>query len=57
MRRMRESHQGKETGLSAVTPDDVSVIYVEPDGARSIAREMPLNELGELVNPTCAESG
>jgi hypothetical protein len=49
MRRMRESNQGKETGLPAIKPDDVSVIYVEPDGARSIAREMPLNELGELV--------
>ena len=49
MRRMRESHQRKETGLPTVTPNDVTVLYVEPDGARSIARDMPLNELGELV--------
>lgn len=49
MRRMRETYQGKETGLPPVTPADVSVLYVEPDGARSIVREMPLNELGELV--------
>lgn len=49
MRRMRETHQGKETGLPPITPDDVSVLYVEPDGPRSIVREMPLNELGELV--------
>ncbi|KAB8198438.1 AAA family ATPase [Lysobacter maris] len=49
MRRMRETYQGKETGLPPITPDDISVLYVEPDGARSIAREMPLNELGELV--------
>jgi hypothetical protein len=49
MRRMRETYQGKRTGGLLVTPADVSVLYVEPDGARSIIREMPLNELGELV--------
>ncbi|WP_018952675.1 AAA family ATPase [Thioalkalivibrio sulfidiphilus] len=49
MRRMRETYLKKETGLPPVTPEDVSVLYVEPDGARSIVREMPLNELGELV--------
>lgn len=49
MRRMRETYQRKETGLPAITSADVSVLYVEPDGARSIVREMPLNELGELV--------
>jgi hypothetical protein len=49
MRRMRETYQGKETGLPPVTPADVSVLYVEPDGSRSIVREMPLNELGELI--------
>lgn len=49
MRRMRETHQGRQTGLPPITPDDVSVLYVEPNGTRSIVREMPLNELGELV--------
>ncbi|AMU05502.1 hypothetical protein A2T82_04150 [Burkholderia cenocepacia] len=49
MRRMRETYLGKETGVPPVTPADVSVLYVEPDGTRSIVREMPLNELGELV--------
>lgn len=49
MRRMRETYQCKETGVPPVTPADVSVLYVEPDGTRSIVREMPLNELGELV--------
>ena len=49
MRRMRETYQGKETGVPLVKPADVSVLYVEPDGMRSIVREMPLNELGELV--------
>lgn len=49
MRRMRETWQKKEIGLPAVTPEDVSILYVEPDGPRSIVREMPLNEAGELV--------
>lgn len=49
MRRMRETYQGKETGLPAVSPSDVAVLYVEPDGTQSIVREMPLNELGQLV--------
>ena len=49
MRRMRETYLHKNTGLPPVTPADVSVLYVEPDGPRSIVREMPLNELGELV--------
>lgn len=49
MRRMRESFNGKDTGLPSLAPKDISVLYVEPDGTRSIVREMPLNELGELV--------
>lgn len=49
MRRMRETYQRKKTGVPSVMPADVSVLYVEPDGTRSIVREMPLNELGELV--------
>lgn len=49
MRRMRETWQKKETGGPAVTPKDVSILYVEPDGTRSIVREMTLNEAGELV--------
>ncbi len=49
MRRMRETYLHKDTGLPSITPADVSVLYVEPDGPRSIVREMPLNELGELV--------
>ncbi|MDG4561888.1 MAG: AAA family ATPase, partial [Candidatus Competibacter sp.] len=49
MRRMRETYLHKDTGLPPITPADVSVLYVEPDGPRSIVREMPLNELGELV--------
>lgn len=50
MRRMRETHNGNlPTGVPPVTPRDVAVLYVEPDGSRSIVREMPLNERGELV--------
>ncbi len=50
MRRMRETASNKITqdGFK-ITPDDVVVLFVEPDGTKSIVREMPLNEKGELV--------
>jgi predicted ATPase len=50
MRRMRETGNGElPKGFPKITPNDVCVLFVEPDGARSIIREMPLNEQGELV--------
>ncbi len=50
MRRMRETFQKKlPPGALAVHPKDVAVLFVERDGPRSIIREMPLNERGELV--------
>ena len=50
MRRMRETSAGKlPDGVPEVRPEDVMVLFVEPDGARSLIREMPLNERGELV--------
>lgn len=50
MRRIRETSSGDlPDGAPAVRPDDVMVLFVEPDGPKSIVREMPLNERGELV--------
>lgn len=50
MRRMRETATGKlPDGVLPVRPEDVMVLFIEPDGARSLVREMPLNERGELV--------
>ena len=50
MRRMRETSTGKlPDGVPEVRPEDVMVLFVEPDGAQSLVREMPLNERGELV--------
>lgn len=50
MRRMRETYEKRlPGGLPPVRPEDVSIVYVERDGASSIVREMPLNEQGELV--------
>lgn len=47
---MRETHEGTvPEGIRPVHPDDVSVMLLEKDGARSISRKMPLNERGELV--------
>jgi hypothetical protein len=50
MRRIRETHLNTlPKGAIPITRNDVSILFVEPDGARSIVREMPLNEIGELV--------
>ncbi|MBW2020331.1 MAG: AAA family ATPase [Deltaproteobacteria bacterium] len=50
MRRMRETSENSLTKPAVlVHPDDVMVLFVEPDGSHSIVREMPLNERGELV--------
>ena len=46
MRRMRQTGAGT---LPEVRPEDVNVLFVEPDGAETLIREMPLNETGELV--------
>lgn len=50
MRRIRQTKAGTlPKGAMPVTQNDVSILFVEPDGARSIIRQMPLNERGELV--------
>ena len=50
MRRLRETSTGElPEGTPEVRPEDVMVLFVEPDGAQSLVREMPLNERGELV--------
>lgn len=50
MRRIRETTKGTlPEGLTPIKPEDVSVLYVEPDGSRSIVREMELNANGEFV--------
>jgi len=50
MRRMRETFEKRLPKDSVpVRPEDVMVLFVEPDGSRSIIRQMPLNERGELV--------
>ncbi len=50
MRRMRETCYGDlPEGLPAIHPEDISVLYVQPDGPQSIVQEIPLNKRGELV--------
>lgn len=50
MRRMRETSEGRlSKGLMPIKPNDVAVLFVQPDGSRSIVRELPLNERGELL--------
>jgi len=50
MRRIRETTNGTlPKSFTPIEPEDVSVLYVEPDGSRSIVREMELNANGEFV--------
>ena len=50
MRRMRQTANNElPENIPPITPEDVCVLFVEPEGSRSIIREMPVNENGELV--------
>jgi len=50
MRRMRETSQDRlPSSFPPVTPDQVAVLLVEVVDGKTIIREMPLNERGELV--------
>ena len=50
MRRLRQTFDGTlPEGAPKLRPEDVAVFLVEPDGAETLVREMPLNERGELV--------
>ena len=50
MRRMRQTvDDALPEGVPPVRPEDVAVLFVEPDGGHSLIREMPLNERGDLV--------
>lgn len=52
MRRMRETYEGRlPEGCLPVTPEDISVLYVEPEKDGSVVLEMPLNERGDLIKP------
>lgn len=48
-RRIREDRLETPAGRSRITADDVAVLYVEPYERRSVVREMPLTESGELA--------
>jgi len=50
MRRMRETQAAEETADDPVLkPDSITILFVETYEGRSVYREMPLNERGELV--------
>ena len=52
LRRIRETAEGELTeGLTPVTPDQVSVLYVEPGKEGSEVLHIPLNQDGEFDRP------
>ena len=52
MRRIRETTEGKlPDGIPRITPEDVSIIYVQPRGTSSIARVLRLDDEGQFIDP------
>lgn len=50
MRRMRETAAGTlPPGLPPLYPEQVALLYVDPEGPQSLVQELPLNGRGELV--------
>ena len=50
MRRIRETTAGRlPEGFLPIRSEDVCVLFVQPEGSRSIINEIPLNEKGDLV--------
>lgn len=48
-RRIREDRLKPPAGRPSITSKDIAVFYVEPYEGRSVVREMPLTETGELA--------
>lgn len=52
MRRMRQTADDElPTGLPKVTPDDVSILYVQPTNTGSVVRVLELDAEGQLLDP------
>jgi predicted ATPase len=52
MRRMRETVNGNlPEGIPPVSPDDVSILYVQPTPKGSIVRILELDAEGQLLDP------
>lgn len=52
LRRIRETSEGElEEGATPITPDQVSVLYVQPDKKGSQVMHIPVNEEGEFDRP------
>ncbi len=52
LRRIRETSEGElEEGATPITPDQVSVLYVQPDKKGSQVLHIPVNEEGEFDRP------
>jgi hypothetical protein len=50
MRRIRETQKGDTPSDDLLLgPDGITILFVETHEGRSVYREMPLNERGELI--------
>lgn len=52
MRRMRETSEDRlPDGVPKVTPEDVCILFVQPNGTSSVVRNLKLDEEGRLLDP------
>lgn len=51
LRRIRETTAGKPTGLPAIRPEDVAVLYVKPTDNGSVVTELPITPDGDFSEP------
>lgn len=51
LRRIRESNDIAETKSKKINPDDVAILYVEPDKKGSRVYEIPVDDEGEFTRP------
>ena len=52
MRRMRETSDDRlPDGSPKITPKDVCILFVQPNGTSSVIRHLELDEEGRLLDP------
>ena len=51
LRRIRETTRNKlPEGANPVRPDDIAVLYVEPEADGSVVRELRVNDQGRFID-------
>lgn len=51
LRRIRETTQKKDNGLPPITPDDISLIYVENTKNGTVLKNLRIDKMGKIIDP------